>query len=550
LNEGRETNQKEEFVYKYSNRGQGQLREAVNIEGKPYFLKYNQDKGFIQIEPKINDITPSLRPPLLQEYPYNPYEFKTADEPQKYLQRALKETPDSLLTKIKIQVKRFNEIDEKTVTLLSADILGSYFQDRFSTVHYLIIVGANGTGKSAFGDTFESIGYRAVNVTNATESFWFRLFGTFEYGQVTIIVEEFDKMDENGPTMGMLKVSYQPNAKVPRMNSDNTKMEFFYPYCFKLMIAEKSPNEDTARGVLDRSFKIKSYKGIPDYSIKEIRNPQGNSMRQELFSELMDLRKLLLMYRLVHAKDPFKEIDIGLDGRDEELCKPLLQLFYTLGASEETQREIEKALEYFLSVKNKRKNDSLEASIYPIIKNMVSPDNPSVYSAEIWNKITESLEGKIDEHNSNVWYSADFGKKYRNSITKLICDKFGAEADHKEKGNNLVFDIDKLTKIGRIYRSSSGIRTQEKTDSLTHLDDPSRRGLNESGGNSRENSLLESPTNLKENDSQNTLASRDGQDGSVNQSKSKCPYCEHEDNPFFIKVHIKLSHPDHFNDTS
>jgi hypothetical protein len=182
----------------------------------------------------------------------------------------MNETPDTLLAKIKVQVKRFNEIDDKIATLLSANILGSYFQDRFSTVHYIIVVGTNGTGKSAFGETFECLGYRTVNVTNATESFWFRIFGTVEYGQVTIVVEEFDKMDENSQIMAMLKVGYQPNAKVPRMNNDNTKMEFFYPFCFKIMISEKSPNEDKARGVLDRSFKTKTYKGYPEYNIKEI----------------------------------------------------------------------------------------------------------------------------------------------------------------------------------------------------------------------------------------------------------------------------------------
>jgi len=92
--------------------------------------------------------------------------------------------------------------------------------------------------------------------------------------------------------MAMLKVGYQPNAKVPRMNNDNSKMEFFYPFCFKIMISEKSPNEDTARGVLDRSFKNKSYKGTPDFNIKEIRNPQGNIKRQKRFDEMNDLRKL------------------------------------------------------------------------------------------------------------------------------------------------------------------------------------------------------------------------------------------------------------------
>ena len=536
-----ETKPKEEIVYKFSNKGQGQLREAAIIEGKPHFIKYfcdeEKDKKFIQVEPKIMDFNPQLRPPLAQEYPYNPYEFKTVEEPQKYLLKALNETPDTLLTKIKTVVKKYNDVDEKTATLLSANILGSYFQDRFSTVHYLIIIGANGTGKSAFGDTYECLGYRAVNITNATEAFWFRIFGTIEFGQVTIVVEEFDKMDENSQIMANLKVGYQPNAKVPRMNNDNSKMEFYYPYCFKIMISEKSPNEDKARGVLDRSFKIKSYKGIPDYNIKEIRNPQGNAERQELFDEMDDLRKLLFLYRLIHIKDPYREIEIGLDGRDEELSKPLLQLFYTLGATEETQKEIEKTLEYFLSVKNKRKNDSLEASIYPIVKNMVSETNTSISATEIWIKITDSLEGPVDDKNSNVWYSADFGKKYRNTVTKLICDKFGAEADHKENGNNLVFDIDKLIKMGKIYRNNGGIKTREKTDSLTHLTHPSRRGLDESDDNNV----------LNKDDSSGALSSRDGQNESVNQPKAKCPYCDYEEHPFFLKVHLKYTHQEQQN---
>ena len=490
----------------------------------------------------------------------------------------MKETPDTLLAKIKTQVKQFNEISDKTATLLSANIFGSYFQDRFSTIHYIIVVGANGTGKSAFGDTYECLGYRAVNVTNTTESFWFRMFGTVEYGQVTIIVEEFDRMEENSQIMAMLKVGYQPNAKVPRMNNDLTKMEFFYPFCFKIMISEKSPNEDMARGVLDRSFKNMSYKGSPKYNIKEIRNPQGNPQRQKLFDEMNHLRKIFLMYRLVHIKDPYKEITVGLDGRDEELCKPLLQLFYTLGASEETQTEIEETLQYFLDIKNNRKGDSLEGSLYPIVVDALSTlgkdymsltdydqDEPkrlkSISTTELWQQITSSLDGYFEQEKDgtvkqpNTFYSDDFGRLYRSWVIGIIRDKFGAEKDHKRRGNDLVFDLDRLDKMKRIYDNDGKIKTRPcECDSVTHRDDPYWK---EPPSQAPESTNSKHEIDVKQGDPSDTIFCRGEHTESVNHSadnssayvsmsvpsnKVKCPNCDYETEPFFMKIHRMNAH--------
>jgi hypothetical protein len=536
-----ESKQKDEIVNKFSNKGHGQLREAVIIEHKPYFIKYycSEEKQFIQVENKITEFIPNLRPPLAQEYPNNnPYEFKTVDEPQIYLQRALKETPDSLLVKIKNRVKKFNDVDDKTITLLSACVLGSYFQDRFSTIPYLIIVGANGTGKSAFGDTYECIGYRAVKVTNTTDAFWFRIFGNLEYGQVTIIAEEFDRMDESSQIMTVLKEGYQPNTRVPRMNSNNDKMEFFNPFGFKIIIGEKSPNENKARGVLDRSFKIKSYKGTPDYNIKEIRNPQGNTKRQQLFDEIDDLRKLLLIYRLMHIKDPYKEISIGLDGRDEELCKPLLQLFYTLGASGETLRELEETLQSFLDIKNKRKGQTLEAIIYPIVLNVVSEHGERISSTELWRSIVESLEGEQDTNNPNIFHSSEFPTLYRNTVTGMICDKFGAEPEHTREGYILTFNPDKLRKISKIY--SSGTIKTKPVDECEQVNTV--------------NSVNKEPLLLDERDLTNSnqendsdLSIHDVNDVHVFADRKKCPYCDYEEQGFFLKIHIKFTHPEHYN---
>jgi hypothetical protein len=133
-----------------------------------------KEKDYIVTPPIIPEDTRILIPPSKDLCSYIPYEYencKINDLKSKslnnyYLPLAKNETIDTLYQKIKSIVRKYNDVDERTISLLSANILGSYFQDRFSTVHYLLIIGDNGTGKSAFGDTFECLGYRAVKVTN------------------------------------------------------------------------------------------------------------------------------------------------------------------------------------------------------------------------------------------------------------------------------------------------------------------------------------------------------------------------------------------------
>jgi hypothetical protein len=337
-------------------------------------------------------------------------------------------------------------------------------------------------------------------------------------------------MEENSQIMAMLKVGYQPNAKVPRMNNDLTKMEFFYPFCFKISIAEKSADEDKARGVLDRSFKILSYKGTPKYNIKEIRNPQGNPARQKKLDEINHLRKILLMYRLIHIKDPYKEITVGLDGRDEELCKPLLQLFYTLEISEETRTEIERTLQYFLDIKNDRKGDSVEASLYPIVVNALSSlgkdyvslsnfddDDPkrlkSISATELWEQITTSLDGSFEQDRDGIirqpnnYQSDEFGGLYRPRVIATIRDKFGAEKDHRRKGNNLIFDLDRLDKMKRIYENDGKIKTKEyECDSCDSRDHAVGEGVNESPNSNEEKKGDPSSTHTRGHEHMNHMS--------------------------------------------
>jgi hypothetical protein len=558
----------EETVYKYSGKGQAQLRESVIIAGIPYFIKKThiekRNEEIITVEPYIEEAIKTLRPPFREECPYIPYEFKSPEEPNLYLQRAKRETIDSIYQKVKYLVKAFDDVGEETLTVLSADIVASYFQDRCSTVHYLFILGDNGTGKSALGHTFECLGYRAVNITNTTESFWFRVFGTNEAGQVTIIAEEFERIDDRSQIMAMLKEGYHPNAKVPRMNNENTKMDFFLPFGFKIMIAERSPDENKAKGLLDRCLPIKTYRGIPKYDIKEVRNPQGNTERQRKLNQIVDLRRLLLSFRVEHFKDPLPEVDIGLDGRDKELCKPLLQLFYGLGASEDTLSEIEKALKHFLDIKNNRKDDSLEARVYPIIVDIVSKYGNENSTSLLWDHITGSIGGYFDKYldkegnecikNPNVFHTLDSGNLYRISTIRMIRDKFGAEMKHKNTGNVLVFDPNHLVRAGKIYGKTKGIQTKLLVASKIPMSDDSDDS-SDAGDALLEEYLDPNSITPRQNGAQKTEKYKEGYDiplhkGESSQSpqsldpkaepwnrKVKCPTCDYQSEPFYIKTH-------------
>jgi hypothetical protein len=446
--------QKKEQCYKYSNKGKDQIHEAVILAGQPRFLKY--ENGEVKLVENIQEFSRVIEPPYPEEYPYEPYEFKDIKEAVGYADRAKKESIDSFYQKAKSIVEKYNDQDTHKQILLATDIVWSYFQDKFSTTHYLGVVGDNGSGKSTVGDTFEATGYRPVNMTDPTAANLFRLLGTMEAGQCTIIADEAEKIDQSKDIMGILKTGYHIKKKIAKTNTITYKQEFYFTYCFKMIISERLPHQSKAKGVLDRTLVCNTYKGNPPYDIKEILNPQGNPRRKNLLDELIEFRKLILIYRLIHFKDPICDIDVGLDGRDKELCKPVIQLFYNT----EAQKEIESALQKFMHSKNQRKENTLEAILYPIIANLISQYGSEISVAQIWDSIKDNIEGKWDERKPNEYHAADYDMIYRNTMTNIICDKFGAEKKHKEKGNVLIFNPQKVARAGKVYNSKVSIQTK------------------------------------------------------------------------------------------
>jgi hypothetical protein len=456
--DGKKQEEEKASTYKYSKLGRGVLHESIILGGIPTFVKYENGK----IESVLEICEPSriLKAPYPEEYPYRPYEFASIDELEEYVKRAKKESIYSLYQKAKSFVKKYIDQDEHKQILIALDIVWTYFQDKFSTTHYLGVVGDNGSGKSTVGDTFEAIAYRAVNLTNPSAPNVFRMLGTIEPGQCTLILDESDKMDESSDMMSILKTGYHYQKKVVKTNTNSWKQEFYWTYSFKVIIAERSPNQRDARGVLDRTLMLTACVGNPvdDADIKEVMNPQGDPIREMALRELIDFRKLMLVYRLIHFADPIPDINIGVKGRNKELFKPYIQLFQ----DSEAQNEIEETLQKFLDAKNERKSNSLEAALIPITMDLISKEGNPIPVGRVWQRITVQLDGQ--SYRPDEFQTEYYGVLYRTTITKIMCDKFGADAKHTKNARLLQFHLDKLEKIRRVYESEVRIHTTSRGD--------------------------------------------------------------------------------------
>ena len=448
-------------IFKYSNCGKITLHEAIILNGKPVFIKYNQDNQRIEIVEKIVETTRIIRPPSREEYPYTPYEFTSIDELGSFIEKAKTITLDELYIKCKSIFLKYIDQDNHIIILLTTDSIWTYFQDLFPTTHYFEGVGTNDVGKSSIGYTFEYTAYRAVKATAISGPNYYRLLGPTEPGQCVIIEDEGDGISEDPHKVTIFKAGYELDSKVPKinMNIKDQEQNWYYAYCYKVILAEKSLNPTKARGVIDRTFSGHCKPGNPKQSIKNIVNNKINKSPKclELYNELSDFRKLMLCYRLVHYNELLPEIDTGLKNRDNELCNPILQLFYGTQAI----NEIIPTLEIFVKQRRERRSNSLEAALYPIIKNIInliqkdSLNNNEkileVYYSEIWNAITEGEWIEGNQVKLNQYETLDYGILYQNSLSKFISDKFGAKIDRKPRGSILIFDQDKFDKFEEIY---------------------------------------------------------------------------------------------------
>ncbi|ALI37212.1 hypothetical protein NMY3_03025 [Candidatus Nitrosocosmicus oleophilus] len=451
LNNYGKTDPKREFsTYKYT--VNNQIYEAVLIEGLPYFITIN-GKGQLEIVDKIVEETRILKPPFKEDYIYQPIAFESIEELESYIETARHLTFDDLFRKIRKYVSRFIVHHEHVLDYISALIIFTYFQDKFPTVPYTMFVSDNGSGKSTIGDMFEVIAYRCVNMTDPTTANVYRILGNIETGQCTLVFDEVDKIDQSD-MMSVIKSGYEKNKIITRTNTNSGKQEHFHAYGVKVMLGERTPDPSRAKGVLDRTFIISNFKGKPELDIKEIKNPE-NKVHIRTAKELDTIRKTLMAYRLIHFNDEIINIETGLEGRDKELSKPILQRFY----GTKCLQDIENALEKLLNEKHDRKAHSLERDALEVIVKLFEEYQDGVIPfSEIWYSMEVKTNGHINEYKRHQLETEVHGTLYKTSFSKMLRDKFGAKDPSTREANtrSLAFDIDKTMKYLESYTKENG----------------------------------------------------------------------------------------------
>jgi len=297
------------------------------------------------------------------------------------------------------------------------------------------------------------LGYRAIYDTSITPANIYNFGSQLEEGQCIIIEDEVGDIDDQIEKKKMYQVSYRSGTKVTRMyennNSSNNKrkssrQQSFFMFCFKVFASEKMPDKIKSKGFLERLIPLRSLPGEPQFDISEVVNDAGDEQFKELYQELIDIRKLLLIYRLLHYNDFFPNIKLNIKNRYKQLTKPLIRLFQNT----ETVNEIINSLSKYLIEKNQKKMDSFDSILLTLVIDLVAEHGTILYNEQIWEELKQKYpRGKIEDKPYS-WYIEDNGIVSKTKITNTCETKFGAkEHRDKEKGRGLIFNQDILNKL-------------------------------------------------------------------------------------------------------
>lgn len=444
----------------------GRVYESILVDNRPYFIILDESSNYSleeRIEIAGNTFLPQDNITTVNPLPYK---FESQEELEEYFTKSKNETYDSLFTRGRNIFKKYLNVPDHTLTVLSADIVYSYFQDKFGTTHYNIFIGENGSGKNSALLVFKHLGYRVFYVTAASPANYYTFLGDVQEGQGIIAEDEADDIGENKDKQRILKTGYANGGTVPKVEfSRNGKrsQKPYFTFCHKWLAMEEIPDEREIRGVLDRSFIFNFLVGDVQYNIKDVVKDEDS----ELFRELSDLRKLLFVFKILHQKDEFEDIKLNIKNRNAELTKPLLRLFN----GSECLESIRESLSILINEKSKIKSNSTESKLLEALNGLIMDnynENKEVYqftNEEIFNALKTAMDGldnNWDDGTYKTFITPDGLHVSKKKITQLLKSKFNAVPDkiYEYGTTKRVIRVNKtwLEKLGKQYEVIDEIR--------------------------------------------------------------------------------------------
>lgn len=307
------------------------------------------------------------------------YAFTSPEELQTYVDLAKRETLDSLYQQVKSELKKYLNMDEHYLVVIAADIIFSYFQDKFPTVHYDIFVGDNGSGKNAALLAISRLGYRVFYVVSASAANYFTFYGDVEECQGTFAEDEAGNLDREYEKQKILKSGYTSGGTVPKIDFVNGKRSQapYNVYGMKWIAMEELPDSRKTRGIFDRSFVFKCIAGHVEYNIKDIITNAGEPKFKPLRDKLIHTHKLLFASRLVRHGNIIPDIQLNIENRNAELTKPVLRLFCSENDAYGAVEEIRVALSKFIAAKNELKSNSIESAMHVTVTELINESDAS-----------------------------------------------------------------------------------------------------------------------------------------------------------------------------
>jgi hypothetical protein len=385
--------------------------ESILVDSRPYFLCVSPSNHILSTKEMIAVDEVTFKPLDAEQCGYFPYSFRGSE--LAHLNYPI--SKDEIFDDIKNEIDRYVSLRELDKHLILGDILLTYCQEQISTVHYPFFVGETESGKSTILHLARWLCYRCHLGDDIPNADIYNFLGTDEEGAGTIAEDEAQDLWKNKSKLSTYKTSYAKGSTKARILGVDTlgKHQVYYKtFCPKWFAGEMIPQN---KGFVERLAIVHMTEGKPQSNIKR-------PTKDEL-DRLNGLRNRLLVWKLQNMNNGLTEINSDLEQRDQELWEDFLRVGYGTKYFERFRNVVI----YHIEQRHAAIKNSFEATIFKLITDKLN-NRLELDALKFWEYIINDnpeLPGRIDEKNG-TFYPDDFSKVTKNSLAKILSDKFQA----------------------------------------------------------------------------------------------------------------------------